>query len=587
LNPLQSELDYLPPAIKQNSCYSSILLIAIMKSVLFTVALLVAASAQVQGFRVQMEEDVAPHNPATSNWIKGSKPKQEDHMTLTVAMRIEQQNYENLEKVLYAVSDPKHKNYGEHLTIEQVTGILGVSDDKVNAVEKFFLEHGARSVVISPNRDMLTVIMPVRAVERALETTIHSFTHKERKAVTIFRASSGYSLPSDVGQHVALVGELLQFPALRSLGLQGLKGSGSWGHTCDNSACDGLVTPTVLSERYNFPNVTKAVEQNSMAVAEFQGQGFMKQDNEAFTQSCHRNVEVADNEGGVAPAGIEASLDIEYIRGVSPEIPLTVIYSAQYSLLNWANQINSNASSPLVHSVSYGNDEKQQSGRQYMLTCNTAFMKAGARGLSILFASGDQGVCGRSGCGWFKHKFNPDFPGGSPYITVVGGTNFHGNGIGEEEVWSDGGGGFSDNFPIPSYQAADVAAYKANKDANLPPQTLWNNTGRGYPDIAALAGQKTPYCVVSNGRWGGVAGTSAACPVAAGIFAKLNGVRLAAGKKPMGFLNPFIYQNPSGFNDVTIGMNNANYKIGFTAVKGWDASSGLGTPNFDALSKLV
>merc|ERR1711871_1024381 len=159
-------------------------------------------------------------------------------------------------------------------------------------------------------------------------------------------------------------------------------------------------------------------------------------------------------------------------------------------LLNWANQINSNASSPLVHSVSYGNDEKQQSGRDYMLTCNVAFMKAGARGLSILFASGDQGVCGRSGCGWFKHRFNPDFPGGSPYITVVGGTNFHGDDIGEEEVWSDGGGGFSDNFPIPEYQSADVAAYKANKDANLPPQNLWNNTGRGYPDIAALAGQK-------------------------------------------------------------------------------------------------
>jgi hypothetical protein len=89
-----------------------------------------------------------------------------------------------------------------------------------------------------------------------------------------------------------------------------------------------------------------------------------------------------------------------------------------------------------------------------------------------------------------------------------------------------------------------------------------------YPDIAALGGQKNPYCVVVNGkrhaaasgndlrlatnpRGGapcvaggaeGVAGTSAASPTAAAIFARLNGVRLAAGKPPLGFLNPFIYQ---------------------------------------------
>merc|ERR1712238_472658 len=104
---------------------------------------------------------------------------------------------------------------------------------------------------------------------------------------------------------------------------------------------------------------------------------------------------------------------------------------------------------------------------------------------------------------------------------------------------------------------------------NFPPQNLWNNTGRGYPDIAALAGEKNKYCVNSAFRDGfvGVAGTSAACPVVAGIFARLNGLRLAAGKPAMGFLNPFIYQNPQAFFDVTVGMNNANNKYGFTAVQ--------------------
>ena len=75
----------------------------------------------------------------------------------------------------------------------------------------------------------------------------------------------------------------------------------------------------------------------------------------------------------------------------APGVPLTVVYVAgSYSLLKWANEITGLTDSPLVHSVSYGNDEKQQTGAAYMYSVNTAFMKAGARGLSIRFASGDQ-----------------------------------------------------------------------------------------------------------------------------------------------------------------------------------------------------
>lgn len=326
-----------------------------------------------------------------------------------------------------------------------------------------------------------------------------------------------------------------------------------------------------------------------MAVSEFQGQYYNDKDLASFKQSCHRDVTVAANVGkNQESAGIESELDIEYIKSVAPEVPLTVVYNAQYSLLDWANQITNLEHSPLVHSVSYGNDEVQQSSTQYMYTCNTAFMKAGVKGLSILFASGDQGVCGRSGCGLFNHaRFHPDFPAASPYITAVGGTDFAGTEIGDETAWKSGGGGFSDTFAQPSYQKEAVAAYLANGAANFPPQKLWNNTGRGYPDLAALGGQKNSYCVATGGRFAGVAGTSASCPVAAGIFAKVNGVRLAAGKPAMGFFNPFIYRNPTAFFDVTSGTNSAAKVYGFTAVKGWDAATGFGTPNYEALARAA
>lgn len=151
----------------------------------------------------------------------------------------------------------------------------------------------------------------------------------------------------------------------------------------------------------------------------------------------------------------------------------------------------------------YGNDERQQSGVAYMESVNTAFMKAGVMGLSILFASGDQGVCGREGCGFGRTKrFKPDFPGGSPYHTSVGGTDFVTDQIGEEMAWRSGGGGFSDTFPIPSYQASAVAKFKEDSAAAglLPDPSYYNNTGRGYPDVAALGGQKAPYCI-NVGRW--------------------------------------------------------------------------------------
>lgn len=214
-------------------------------------------------------------------------------------------------------------------------------------------------------------------------------------------------------------------------------------------------------------------------------------------------------------------------------------------------------------------------------------MKLGARGVSILFASGDTGACGREGCGIFTQRYHADFPATSPYVTAVGGTVFAQPGvIGVEKVWSSSGGGFSDIFGIPPWQADVVAAYKADPAAALPKQSLWNATGRGFPDVAALC---TNYCTVNDGTAEGLSGTSASSPVVAGTFARLNGVRLAAGRPPLGFLNPFIYKNGNSFNDVTQGKNdNAGDRAGgFTATKGWDPVSGWGTPNFPKLKAAV
>lgn len=538
--------------------------------------------------RVPLESEVRPHDSKYSSWVKRTRAPSFQEFDLTVQLRVDQANLDKLERVFWQVSDPQHENYGKHRTPEQVGQILAVPAERVAIVREFFLSHHASQVQLAPHGDVLKVTMTVENIEEALQTQLFSFSHSEWTSVNIIRAGVGYSLPSEVAREVVIVGELLQFPRLRSKQLYNIESEGAaWPNDCSTPKCAGKVTPGVLATRYKLPKDAAAVPKNSMAVAEFQNQYFKETDLKLFSTDCHVDAKVDIVIGGNKDtAGVEAELDIEYIKAVSPEIPLTVIYSAQYSLLNWCNKIVSNASSPYVHSVSYGNDEAQQTGRAYMLSCNTAFQKAGAQGLSILFASGDQGVWGREGTR--GKKFHPDFPASSPYITGVGGTNFATKGtIGDETTWNAGGGGFSDTFPIPEWQAKVVAAYKADPAAKLPPQSYWNNTGRGYPDVAALGGQTNPYCIASRGTFLGVAGTSASSPVVAGVFAKLNGLRLAAGKPVLGHLNPFIYQNPSGFQDVTSGKNDQGHEYGFTAIKGWDPATGFGTPDYAALSKLV
>ena len=66
-------------------------------------------------------------------------------------------------------------------------------------------------------------------------------------------------------------------------------------------------------------------------------------------------------------------------------------------------------------------------------------------------------------------------------------------------------------------------------------------------------------------------GTSASSPTFADIVALLNDARIAAGKSPLGFLNPLIYsKGTAAFNDITVGSNPECGTQGFSCAVGWD-----------------
>lgn len=138
------------------------------------------------------------------------------------------------------------------------------------------------------------------------------------------------------------------------------------------------------------------------------------------------------------------------------------------------------------------------------------------------------------------------------------------------------GGGFSNVFELPSYQADAVGGYLKNY---TPPydSSVYNNSGtsRAYPDLSALS---LNLATVWLGTAMGVGGTSASTPLVAGLITLINEERIAAGKGPVGFLNPTIYAHPEMFNDITVGSNPGCGTDGFKTAPGWDPVTGMGTP---------
>ena len=313
--------------------------------------------------RFSPEADVRAYSATTSSWRKINRADPNTLIDLTVVLQAP--GRDALEKTFWAVSTPTNPAYGQHKKLDEIAAILAVPQERVDRVKAHF--GSATSLTLSPTRDMLKVRMPVAAAERALACELHAFDHPSKPGKLLVRASTHYSLPSSLADDVVMVGELMQFPAPRARlgGDDDAATSPSvWPNDCEAAQCSGKVTPGVLAARYKT-NASVGMESSSstMAVAEFQGEFFEERDLESFGASCHVPCDVKTVVGANrSQAGTESELDIEYIKAVAPEVPLTVVYSNQYSLLDWANEITSNASSPLIHSVSYGNDEAQQTG---------------------------------------------------------------------------------------------------------------------------------------------------------------------------------------------------------------------------------
>ncbi|KAJ7214671.1 peptidase S8/S53 domain-containing protein [Mycena haematopus] len=351
----------------------------------------------------------------------------------------------------------------------------------------------------------------------------------------------------------------------------------------------------LLQYIYNIPTTAATQKTNKLGVSGFILQWANSADLKEFLTNFRTDISSSTTftlqtlDGGVntqtrADAGIEANLDTQYTIGLATGVPITFISvgeSNHDSVDGFMDIITTlikeaTGTRPNVLTTSYGFDESDLSFSVANTLCN-AYMQLGALGTSILFSSGDGGVSGSQSQSCTD--FIPTLPSDCPFVTSVGATG----GI-TETAASFSSGGFSNYFGVPSYQAADVATYLTTLGTTN--SGLFNRTGRGFPDVSA---QGENFEIAWDNELGTVDGTSCSSPTFAAIVALLNDGLVAAGKSPLGFLNPFLYSaaGRAALNDITTGDNPGCNTNGFSATTGWDPVTGLGTPNFALLKTAV
>mmetsp|Transcript_3469 Transcript_3469/g.5577 ORF Transcript_3469/g.5577 Transcript_3469/m.5577 type:complete len:601 (-) Transcript_3469:15-1817(-) len=522
-------------------------------------------------------------------------------MELTFAVK--QQNLQQLRDTLMRVSRPASPDYGKHLSNAEVHMMTAPDPAHVQAVSSFLRRHGVEPRNATPSGDLIEAVVTVETAQKMLSAEYLDIVHKSSGSL-VSRALAGYRLPSEVASAVDFVAPTVHLPGVRRPRPPVKKGS-----EYSNYLEQKFNTPKNLRKLYRVDETEGKAANNKQAVTAFLGERYSEAPLKKFWGLLCENITcgkgtpklVGDATNGTSP-GLEAMLDIEFLTGVAGNIESEFWGFGGRSpdnienepFLKWLSRLSntSDAEVPKIFSTSYGEDENSWS---YAAAdrLNVEFQKAGVRGISILYASGDAGSnCQKDG------QFAPEGPGSSPYVTAVGGTKpgHHWPKPGSEVAVGLSSGGFSNYWPMPDYQKDAVAHYL--EQAGLPPPSRgYNTSGRAVPDISAQAAY---YYVIGSETWPGVAGTSCSTPVVSAIFSLLNDLRLQKNKSTLGFLNPLIYEYAAAFNDITAGssvgcqdslqdrtLHGWPAKNGWPAKQGWDAVTGVGTPDFVELAEVV
>ncbi len=458
---------------------------------------------------------------------------------------------------------------------------------------------------------------PAAAMTRQEFARLHGAEAADFTAVRTFAAAHGLSI---LGEHAArrtvkLAGTVAQFCAAFSVQLNVMSHDGGTyrgrtGAVRLPSELDGIVeavlgldnrpqakphfrvrpavaaavsyTPLQVARAYGYPAGAGAGE--CVAIIELGG-GYRPADLDAYFARLGipspTVVAVSVDHAGNTPSGSgsgpdgEVMLDVEVVGAIAPAAKIAVYFAPNTDagfLDAITTAIHDTTHNPSVVSISWGGPETSWTA-QALTAMDEALQSAAALGLTVCVASGDNGSS--DGAAGGDHV---DFPASSPYALACGGTALRigPTSITRESVWNDGpnggasGGGISTFFAAPAWQK-NLRALDA-KGRYIPLAM------RGVPDVAGDADPQTGYEVRVDGADTVIGGTSAVAPLWAALIARIN----AINGKSAGLIAPLLYANAAALRDVTQGNNGD-----FEASTGWDACTGLGSPDGESLVGIL
>ena len=436
----------------------------------------------------------------------------------------------------------------------------GADPADLEKLRGFARQHGLNESAADAHRRVLHLSGAPQALERAFGVTLGRYRFSDGRGPFV-GCDRAPTLPSEA---IAVLG-LDRRPVARP-------------HSRRPKAAPSVTyTPIQVGALYGFPAATDGSGE-TVAIIELGG-GFSTSDLARYFSGLGIATPPTVTAVGVAggsnqPGGAaddEVMLDIEVIGALAPGSSI-VVYFAPNTDQGFYEAISQAAHDavhkPSVMSISWGGPEDSWTAPA-TAAMQTALEDAAALGVTVTVAAGDNG----SSDGESDGQPHVDFPASSPYALGCGGTKLIASGgkISSEVVWNEmstgegaTGGGVSVLFALPAWQQGSAVPKAPNGSA-----------GRGVPDVAGNADPLTGYQVLVDGEAQVIGGTSAVAPLWAALIARCN-QKLAA---PVGDPHAAIYQiGERAFHDITQG-NNGAYQAG----PGWDACTGLGSPNGQAL----
>jgi kumamolisin len=460
----------------------------------------------------------------------------------------------------------------KYLTREEFAKQYGASAADVEKVRAFAAQYGLK--VASEDRASRTLKLTgtVQAFNEAFTANLRRYDH----ASGSYRCRTGaLTIPADLDGVIEGVLGLDDRPQAKPHFRLRKKNP-----SVQARATDVSYSPLQVAKAYGFPSGSTGAAQ-CIALIELGG-GYNASDLTQFFSSLgisapkvtSVSVDGAKNSptGDASGPDGEVELDIEVAGAVAPAAQIAVYFAPntdQGFIDAVTTAVHDATLKPSIISISWGGPEDSWTA-QSRSALNSACQDASTMGVTVLAASGDDGSSDGSTSG------NPtvDFPASSPFLVGCGGTKLtiSGASISSEQAWNElssnegaTGGGVSEVFALPSFQ----------QSANVP-KAPNGFVGRGVPDVAGDADPATGYNVLVDGQQSVIGGTSAVAPLWAGLFALIN---QSLGTN-VGYVNSLLYsaKAEATFHDITAG-NNGTYSAG----PGWDACTGLGSPNGAAL----